>query len=265
MSALLPENHDPRVAVYEGCEKEPIHIPGSIQPHGALLAVDPESGEVLQASLNTTQYLGYEADALSGKSVSSLIGETASRQLQAANLKPAYPNLHEPVLVTVQGEDNRSRESIMLAHRHDDVLVLEFEPYEEGMVATIAAYHRLLAALSRISQSGSETELLQQAVREIQSLTGYDRVMYYRFEEDGTGIVTHESRAMAAICDPISIIISRPPISPCRRASCIVKTRCGSFSIPRRSRFPSGPRSTRVPAGRWIFPVPCSAASRRCT
>lgn len=199
MAALSTEKRDPRVAVYEGCENEPIHIPGSIQPHGALLAVDPENGKVLQASLNTTQYLGHEADDLSGKPISSLIGEAASRQLQSTNLKPAYPNLHETVLVTVEGGDNRTHESIVLAHQHDNILVLEFEPYEEGMVATIAAYHRLLAALNRITQSGSETELLQQAIREVQSLTGYDRVMYYRFEEDGTGVVTHESRANSAI------------------------------------------------------------------
>jgi light-regulated signal transduction histidine kinase (bacteriophytochrome) len=32
------------------CDREPIHIPGSIQPHGVLLAVDPDSLEILQAA-----------------------------------------------------------------------------------------------------------------------------------------------------------------------------------------------------------------------
>lgn len=195
MNDPLTENHDPRVAVYEGCEKEPIHIPGSIQPHGALLAVDAQNGEVLQASLNTTQYLGHEADSLLGKPVSSAIGELASREFHAENLRPAFAVRHTPFHITVQGKDGRSHELVMMAHQHDDVVILEFEPYETGLPATIAAYHRLLATLNRISQSGSETELLQQTVREIQALTGYDRVMYYRFGEDGTGTVTHECRA----------------------------------------------------------------------
>ena len=28
----------------DNCDREPIHIPGSIQPHGALLAFDPNCG-----------------------------------------------------------------------------------------------------------------------------------------------------------------------------------------------------------------------------
>ena len=35
------------------CDCEPIHIPGSIQPHGILLVIDPNSEVVLQAAGNT--------------------------------------------------------------------------------------------------------------------------------------------------------------------------------------------------------------------
>ncbi|MDZ7680880.1 MAG: hypothetical protein U5J63_03995 [Fodinibius sp.] len=67
MNNPLIEEDDPRVALYEGCESEPIHIPGSIQPQGALLAVDRDNGEVLQASLNTEQYLGHKPEHLLGR------------------------------------------------------------------------------------------------------------------------------------------------------------------------------------------------------
>ncbi|MDZ7680879.1 MAG: GAF domain-containing protein [Fodinibius sp.] len=40
---------------------------------------------------------------------------------------------------------------------------------------------------------------MQQVVEEIQLLTEYERVMYYRFEEDGTGVVTHEARRDSGI------------------------------------------------------------------
>ena len=36
----------------EACAREPIHIPGAIQPHGCLLAFDPGSRIVRQASAN---------------------------------------------------------------------------------------------------------------------------------------------------------------------------------------------------------------------
>jgi chemotaxis family two-component system sensor kinase Cph1 len=41
-----------------GCDLEPIHIPGAIQPHGLLIALDPRSLTVLQISANCAAYLG---------------------------------------------------------------------------------------------------------------------------------------------------------------------------------------------------------------
>ena len=40
------------------CDREPIHIPGSIQPHGAMLVVDPANQLVLFASQNTLTFIG---------------------------------------------------------------------------------------------------------------------------------------------------------------------------------------------------------------
>ncbi|MCS3902594.1 diguanylate cyclase (GGDEF)-like protein [Methylohalomonas lacus] len=199
MNNPLTEKDDPRVALYEGCEAEPIHIPGSIQPRGALLAVDRHSGEILQVSLNTERYLGYQPEGLLGKDISFLIGAGPKKQIMDRDLAPVYPNLNEPVLVTIAGEDNHSHELIMMPHLNDGVVILEFEFYNEQEAAPLAAYHRLLATLNRISQSRSEDELLQQAVTEVQALTGYERVMYYRFKEDGSGIVTHEARTDSSI------------------------------------------------------------------
>lgn len=34
------------------CAQEPIRIPGSIQPHGTLVVVDPNSRRIVQASAN---------------------------------------------------------------------------------------------------------------------------------------------------------------------------------------------------------------------
>ena len=39
------------------CDREPIHIPGSIQPHGILLVIDPSSEIVLQAAGDTAGIL----------------------------------------------------------------------------------------------------------------------------------------------------------------------------------------------------------------
>ena len=40
------------------CEREPIHIPGAIQPHGVLLVIDPVSEKILQVAGDTDSLLG---------------------------------------------------------------------------------------------------------------------------------------------------------------------------------------------------------------
>ena len=56
------------------CDREPIHIPGSIQPHGLLLALDPADRTLVQTSAN----------------VSALIGEVLGQPLDTA-----WPQLAE--------------------------------------------------------------------------------------------------------------------------------------------------------------------------
>ena len=65
VAALLPPTYlgGPEITT-ENCEREPIHIPGSVQPHGALLVVNAEGGQVLQVSENLPAFLGVAAPEL---------------------------------------------------------------------------------------------------------------------------------------------------------------------------------------------------------
>jgi len=42
------------------CDREPIHIPGSIQPHGVLVVVDARTRAILQVSENAAAVLGVD-------------------------------------------------------------------------------------------------------------------------------------------------------------------------------------------------------------
>ena len=46
------------------CAQEPIHIPGAIQPHGCLLAFNPQTLVVSQASANAADFFGATAAGL---------------------------------------------------------------------------------------------------------------------------------------------------------------------------------------------------------
>src|SRR6218665_459291 len=48
----------------EICSREPIHIPGAIQPHGALLVLEDGSFQVLQVSANLEAVCGWTQDTI---------------------------------------------------------------------------------------------------------------------------------------------------------------------------------------------------------
>jgi two-component system, chemotaxis family, sensor kinase Cph1 len=59
----------------QACEREPIHVPGSIQPHGLLLVVDQSTELILQAAGDGAHLLNSSGSVL-GKSVETVLGVT---------------------------------------------------------------------------------------------------------------------------------------------------------------------------------------------
>ena len=60
------------------CDREPIHIPGAVQPYGALLVLNPASMEILQASQSCLAHLGLTPTELVGKSFEVVFGIAAA-------------------------------------------------------------------------------------------------------------------------------------------------------------------------------------------
>ena len=80
----------------------------------------------------------------------------------------------------------------MIVHEADDLLYLEFEPREKE-VSSSSFLHRMDQALRNIQQSGDADDLFGEVAREIKDLTGFDRVMLYRFDEAYNGEVVGEA------------------------------------------------------------------------
>ncbi|MFW5661906.1 MAG: HWE histidine kinase domain-containing protein, partial [Oceanicaulis sp.] len=78
-------------------------------------------------------------------------------------------------------------------HRSDRLVVLEFEPGAQRGRIDHTSYVRPL--IERIRGSDRVEQLCAGAVRQIQALTGFDRVMAYRFHGDASGEVIAESAA----------------------------------------------------------------------
>ena len=172
-------------SVARACDVEPIHIPGAIQPHGVLVALDTKRQEILQVSANCAQFFDVSPADVLGRPLVALAGTTADELLVA--LRKARDTVGEPLLAEVNG-----RLFDVHAHCHQGVGFLEFEPHDRAASASDAA---LRGALARLQRPTSVSEVCAIAVDEIRNLTGFDRVLLYRFDVDGHGDVLEEARA----------------------------------------------------------------------
>ncbi|MDB5983046.1 MAG: Phytochrome, two-component sensor histidine kinase [Pseudomonas sp.] len=171
-------------AVMDDCANEPIHIPGSIQPHGVLLVVVEAELTVMQASANAAQLFGMTPAQLTGKPLAAVLGNEYAEAVRW-RLADLATGDDDPLRVTVAGQVFD-----VLLHRHRGALILELEPIADD----VADQQKYMArALRRMQAATTLPDLYQIAVNEIQALTGYERVMIYRFEEEGHGQVIGEA------------------------------------------------------------------------
>ncbi|MBC8069524.1 MAG: GAF domain-containing protein, partial [Deltaproteobacteria bacterium] len=168
------------------CEREPVHIPGAVQPHGALLVLDPSELRIVAASDNTERILGLVADRLIGLGLPE-ISDTAEHRALVESLRRPNPTDRNPHPWTLAG----GRGFDVVAHVHDGRLLVEFEP--RGPDPRFAHIERdVLAGLGRLHAASSLQDLCERTAREMRRLTGFDRVLIYAFEADGVGEVVAE-------------------------------------------------------------------------
>jgi light-regulated signal transduction histidine kinase (bacteriophytochrome) len=168
------------------CERELIHLAGSIQPHGVFIAVDERNFRIVQASANAPALLGLETQVLLGQTVSSLGGDVDGilRQLVLAG------DLVDPVPLRCTVRVN-TRLCVFEGTVHRvcaTFLLVELEPVEVGdrvglehgqLLSHVDASVQMLGAASTIGT------MADTVVRRVRDLVGYDRVMVYRFDPDG--------------------------------------------------------------------------------
>lgn len=173
------------------CDREPIHIPGTIQPHGALLAFDRD-GRLTDASANASELLGIPLAWGDGFDALGLDAQSPERQL----LDDALAQLRDAHNAPAASTETRIAGKLgdLVVHGHEGRLIAEWESRgdDNDDVSSFALKaHRMIDQLRR---QRSVEALLAQAVEQVRALTGFDRVMAYRFRADDSGEVLAEAR-----------------------------------------------------------------------
>ncbi|MEX6506652.1 ATP-binding protein [Jiella sp. M17.18] len=173
-----------------GCEREPIHIPGSIQPHGILLVVDPDARTLLQASENAGKILSGAVEAALGRPLESVLVEGA--QDLVADLDSRVPGRGTAILRMV-GVDGALFNAI--AHRSEGLIVLELEETDAAEHGSLdALYPQIREFVDTLQMLPTVGALNEKAAEQVRRLTGFDRVLIYRFDDQWNGTVVAEDR-----------------------------------------------------------------------
>lgn len=170
------------------CDREPIHIPGAVQQYGALLAMSESTWEIRHASLNVETFLGRTADSLRGLFLHDILTPESSRSSGLHQRRIERKNPYRLSFVTGDGGEFRGD---AFFHSRDGLLFLEIEPsapFDGGAYRQV-----LLEAISRLQEAKAVSELCQAGAEEVRRVSGYDRVMVYRFDEDWNGRVVAEA------------------------------------------------------------------------
>lgn len=173
------------------CDKEPIHIPGRIQSHGFLVAIDENTNEIVYISDNLESYTGLPGKDLAGQSLKQLLSALNLNDNELDGViryaaRQSQDNLI-PVVVQVGGRDFH-----LIIHISGEYIILEFEPVLADNVQDIQLLMGSL--LSNFGHGDTVQHTLEKATIQIRELIGYDRVMIYKFWEDGHGEVVAENK-----------------------------------------------------------------------
>lgn len=168
------------------CDREPIHLLGSVQDFGCLLALSSDL-VVRHVSRTAADWFDTEAEDLIGRSIIDFLPAVALKRLRHAleNLRGSSQVEREFDLEVGSG-----RRAEMAVHLSNELIIVELEP-EEG---DDQQDEFLRSAVDRLGSARTVEQILNTSARVIRSLSGFDRVMVYRFLHDGSGEVVAEDK-----------------------------------------------------------------------
>ncbi|MGD1910704.1 MAG: ATP-binding protein [Rivularia sp. (in: cyanobacteria)] len=176
--------------------KEPvINLRSQIQHHGILLVLQEPELKILQVSRNAALALDISIENLLETSLEDLLDPYQIGRIQARLAEDSL-DLINPTKIWVK---KRREDYIVfdaLFHRNSEgILILELEPaISEDNIPFLSFYHLAKASINQLQESANLQDYCQIIVETVRKVTEFDRVMLYKFIEDGHGCVLAEDK-----------------------------------------------------------------------
>ena len=192
LAAIADPYLDPKDLNLNNCDREPIHIPNLIQSHGCLLAISADDYQILQVSLNIEEILGIKPEGLLNQPLSELIDKEQITVISNC-LSEEFDSIN-PIPIKVKSEKGTLVFDGIVHYSHQGIIILELEPKEPSKETDFFNFYNLVKSpIDKIQKTDNLGQLCNVVVKEIKAITGFDRVMVYRFDNDGAGTVVAEA------------------------------------------------------------------------
>ncbi|MBW4555847.1 MAG: GAF domain-containing protein [Trichormus sp. ATA11-4-KO1] len=176
-------------------KEAPIHLFKHIQPHGILLVLEEPDLKILQVSNNTWKIFGINPEDILQKKLEDLLDSFQIERIKSGvsqgNLEFANPT---KIWVRKKGDDYVVFDAVF--HRNTEgFLILELEPaISSENIPFLSFYHLAKASINQLEKTANLHDFCQIIVQEVRKVTGFDRVMLYKFDDDGHGSVIAEEK-----------------------------------------------------------------------
>lgn len=173
----------------DSCAREPIHIPGAIQPHGYLLILSVTSYSVVAVSKNFAEDMELTPEDMIGRHVGEFLVSTVNETLDGML---GRVERDQPVCVAMR-HPLRSDHLEGVVREDGGLILIELEPATP--VDRIAGlFGEVRASIEKIRNSRSPEQACQALAAAVRRQSGFDRVMVYRFDAEWNGQVIAEDR-----------------------------------------------------------------------
>jgi two-component system, chemotaxis family, sensor kinase Cph1 len=176
-------------------EREPIHLYNRIQPHGILFVLEEPDLRVLQTSSNTRSILGIAGEEIIDRTLEEIFDPVQIDPLRTAIYENDFDALNPSKIWARLGGDDFVVFDAIFHRNADNLLILELEPavsYEN--IPFLRFYHLAKTSIDKLEETPSLKDFCNTIVREVRKMTGFDRVMLYKFDEEDHGDVIAEDK-----------------------------------------------------------------------
>jgi light-regulated signal transduction histidine kinase (bacteriophytochrome) len=170
---------------------ESVQFLSAIQPHGILMVMREPELTIIQVSQNTQAGLGVPPQHLLGQCLENFLVPQQVNLLRQALQDLDQPSVFKLLFCTSLPHPMMDAR----VYRCDRSIILELEPSTQtATMAAVNIHNWVNSTIAKLRQQQGLDAFAQVVAQAVHQMTGFDRVMLYQFDADGSGAVIAEAK-----------------------------------------------------------------------